>query len=136
MIKIKNKKQEDININSSNTSISVIILQQFLKQQGFAALPADFIEFLHDGNGIIRNGGVICGINTDKNNCDISNLNKSILHPLHKDMVFLGYDDFDYLAYNQKHKVYQIIDKDDFEVLEEYTDFASAAQYILKTDDD
>lgn len=133
---IKDKKQKDTKTKSTKTSISVIVLQQLLKQQGFADLPADFIEFLHNCNGIIRNGGVICGVHTNKNIYDISSLNKSILHPLHKDMIFLGYDDFDYLAYNQKHKVYQIIDKDDFEVLEEYNDFTSAAQYILKTNDD
>lgn len=136
MTKTRKEIQKDTKTNSTKTSTHVIVTQQFLKQHGFAGLPSEFVEFLHNSNGIISDGGVICGIHSNKNNTDISTLNILIFHPLHKDMVFLGYDDFDYLAYNQKHKVYQIIDKDDLEVLEEYTDFTSAARHILKTNDD
>ena len=135
-MKIIDNLQKVAKPNSTITSISVIALQQFLRQNHFGALPAEFIEFLHFYNGIGHNGGAICGILDSKNINDISTINNTIIHPLHQDLVFLGYDDFDLLAYNQKHNVYQIIDKDDFEVLEEYTDFSSAAQYILKIEYD
>ena len=109
-------------------------MQQFLKQHNYALLPPEFIEFLHHFNGISYNGSTIYGILTSQNLQDISKTNTSIIHPLHKDLVFLGHDDLDYLAYNERHQVYQIIDKADFEVLEEYKDLSSALQHILKID--
>lgn len=134
MFNIIDKLQSIINKNSSLTQIDFILTQQILKQHNIAPLPQDFITFLKSYNGFENNGGTICGIYKNKNIDDISILNTSILHPLHKDLVFLGYDDFDYLAYNQRHQVYQIIDKDDLEVLEEYTDLSLAIQHILKID--
>lgn len=122
--------------NSSLSSILISNLQQHLKQNKMALLPTEFVSFLHLYNGINFNGGVICGIYDYGNLQDISTLNHFVKHPLHKDLSFLGYDDFDYLAYNQKYNVYQIIDKSDLEVLEEYSDFSSAVQHILKINDE
>ena len=134
MNNIINKLQSIIKSNSSITSTNVIFMQQFLKQHNYALLPPEFIEFLHHFNGISYNGSTIYGILTSQNLQDISKTNTSIIHPLHKDLVFLGHDDLDYLAYNERHQVYQIIDKADFEVLEEYKDLSSALQHILKID--
>ena len=120
--------------NSKLSNTSIINLQQQLKHQNFAPLPLEFTKFLHIYNGLNYNDGVICGIYEENNHQDISSINKSISHPLHKDLIFLGYDNFDYLAYNQKHQIYQIIDKSDLEVLEEYSDLSNAIQHILKID--
>lgn len=120
--------------NSKLSNTSIINLQQQLKHQNFATLPLEFTKFLHIYNGLNYNDGVICGIYEENNYQDISSLNKSISHPLHKDLIFLGYNSFDYLAYNQKHQIYQIIDKYDLEVLEEYSDLSNAMQHILKID--
>ncbi len=134
MTNIIHKLQNIIKTTSTITSTNIIFMQQFLKQHNYALLPDEFVEFLHYFNGISYNGSVIYGIYTNENLQDISNTNTSIIHPLHKDLVFLGHNDFDYLAYNQKHQIYQIIDKADFEVLEEYQDLSPALQHILKID--
>ena len=47
-------------------------------------------------------------------------------------MIILGVNEMDYLGYNHKWQVYQIIDKDDFEVLEEYHELTAALNDILK----
>ena len=133
---IINKIQKIKKPNSTVSSNSIINLQQQLTGNKKGSLPEEFVNFLHIYNGINYNGGVICGIYSYGNLQDISTINETIKHPLHKDLSFLGYDDFDYLAYNQKYKVYQIIDKSDLEVLEEYSDFSSAAQHILKINDE
>jgi len=133
---IINKIQSIKKPNSTISSSSIINLQQQLAINKKGSLPEDFVKFLYFYNGINYNGGVICGIYNHGNLQDILTINEQIKHPLHKDLSFIGYDDFDYLAYNQKHKVYQIIDKSDLEVLEEYSDFSSAAQHILKINDE
>ena len=120
--------------NSKLSNTSIINLQQQLKHQNFGLLPLEFAKLLYIYNGLSYNDGVICGIFEENNFQDISSLNKAISHPLHKDLIFLGYDSFDYLAYNQKHQIYQIIDKSDLEVLEEYSDLSNAIQHILKID--
>ena len=121
---------------SNLSSEDIIYFQQTLAHNKFAILPADFINFLYKYNTINYNGKIICGILHQDNYADILTLNKKVNHPLHKDLVFLGYDDLDYFAYNQKHKCYQIIDKLDFEVLEEYPDFSNTLQHILKIEDE
>lgn len=133
---ILNKIQTITESTSSVSSTIIISLQQYLIKHNIAKLPQDFITFLHSYNGINYNGGIICGIYTYGNSQDISTLNHSINHPLHNDLLFFGYDEFDYLAYNQKYNVYQIIDKSDLEVLEEYSDFSNAVQHILKINDE
>jgi len=128
--------QMKVEINSDLTSEDIIHFQQMLAYHKFALLPMDFINFLYKYNGLNHQGNIVCGIFYQDVYADLLSLNERVKHPLHKDMVFLGYDTFDYLAYNQKYKCYQIIDKTDFEVIEEYQDFASALQYILKIEDE
>lgn len=128
--------QKIIEPNSYLTSTDIMTTQQILKQKKYASLPADVTEFLHTYNGISYNGGTVCGIYPHENYQNLLTLNQNTKHPLHKDLIFIGYDDFDYLAYNQKHHIYQIIDKADLEVLEEYQDFSDALQYILKIENE
>ena len=135
-MKITYRNQADIDINSPITLTDTLQLQQILHQHHYALLPQEFINFLYLHNGMNNNGNIICGIKYHHQNDDILTINQQIKHPLHKDLIFLGFDEFDYLAYNQKHQIYQIIDKSDFEVIEEYQDFASALQYILKIEDE
>ena len=130
------KNQIDIKTNSTITLTDILQFQQILHQSRYACLPQEFINFLYAHNGINNNRNIICGIKHHPQSDDILTLNQQIKHPLHKDLIFLGFDEFDYLAYNQKHQIYQIIDKADLEVIEEYQDFASALQYILKIEDE
>ncbi|MBR1604941.1 MAG: YrhA family protein [Alphaproteobacteria bacterium] len=118
------------------TSSDFITLQQTLKQKKYALLPSDFIDFLHLYNGLSYNGLTICGIYPQDTYQNILTLNQKNKHPLHKDIVFLGYNETDFLIYNQKHNVYQMIDKADLQVLEEYTTFSNTLEYILKIEDE
>ena len=63
---------------------------------------------------------------------DLLRLNLRVRHPLCRDLIILGVNEMDYLGYNHKWQVYQIIDKDDFEVLEEYHELTAALNDILK----
>lgn len=106
---------------------------QLLAQHSIATIPEAYVNFLHFCNGLNHEDAWLCGIDVQhqKTN-DIYQFNLQIAHPLSQDIIFLGFDEFDLLGYNQKWKTYQIIDKDDFEVLEEYQDLEPALNYILK----
>ena len=107
--------------------------KQALKQHHIADIPQDYLNFLRSYNGLHYQDAWLCGIFA-KHDCinDILDLNIRISHPLAQDTILLGFDEFDFLGYSQKWNIYQIIDKDDFEVLEEYQDLEQALNYILK----
>ncbi len=107
--------------------------RQFLHQQQIALPPDTFIELLKHFNGLILEDAAIFGILPEPGRfTELGAENIRIAHPLRSDLIILGADGFDLLAYNAKYEVYQIIDEQDFEVLEEYEEFIPALNHILK----
>lgn len=107
--------------------------RQILHQQQIALPPQAFIELLKNFNGLLLEDAVIFGILPEPGSfAELVAGNLRIAHPLRSDLIFLGGDGFDLLAWHQKYEVYQIIDKQDFEVLEEYEEFIPALNHILK----
>ncbi len=108
----------------------IIITQKELKQKKGVVLPEEVINFLHHFNGFSYDGGQIYGIyNPDvlTNNIITENQKNNI-----KNCIVLGHNEFDYLVYNNILNNYQILDKEDFEILEEYLDFDDGFSYIIK----
>ena len=106
---------------------------QILAQRHIAPIPSEYLNFLHFCNGLNYQDAWLLGIFAEHTQInDICRFNLQIAHPLTQDFIILGFDEFDLLGYNHKYRVYQIIDKDDFEVLEEYEDLETALNYILK----
>lgn len=111
----------------------IIKCQKSLIKHEIAPLPEAYVEFLHHCNGLRYNGACLSSIYPEQTLfIDILSLNLLLHHPLHRDLIILGFNEFDYLAYNLKWQVYQIIDKDDLEVLEEYTELELALNHFLK----
>ncbi len=111
----------------------IILCQKELTQNGNAMLPNAFLDILHSFNAVSYDGARIFGINPEsKVFMDIVLANQ--MSPLagKQNMVLLGCDEFDYLAYNAQTQTYQIIDKEDLEVLEEYSEIEPAIKHILK----
>ncbi len=114
----------------------VIAVQQDLKFNGLPALPEDFVRFLHHVNTLNYDGLFIFGINPRSYFLDILSENLRLNLPQKENILILGYDEFEYLAYCAPHACYQIIDKDTLEVVETYADLTAAMKYLLKADDD
>lgn len=107
--------------------------QRTLVDNKIIPIPNSFINFLEEFNGINYNGGEIFGIKPPGNlSGDIVDVNLEQERLPKSNYLILGVDDFDYLIYNQKKTLYQIVDKTDLEVLEEYSDVERAISYILK----
>jgi len=119
--------------NTPPQQSEIIECQKELRLNRIAPIPEDYLVFLHHTNGLSCNDAWLAGIYPhDTQVPDICRLNRQVHHPLSRDLIILGADDFDYLGFNHKWQVYQIIDKDDLEVLEEYQNLEQALNYILK----
>lgn len=119
--------------DSSLTPAQIIRCQKQLKQNNIAPVPDEYLQLLRFSNGLHGNGSLLAGIYPENPELpDLLRLNLRVRHPLCRDLIILGVNEMDYLGYNHKWQVYQIIDKDDFEVLEEYHELTAALNDILK----
>ena len=119
--------------DSSLAPAQIIRCQKQLKQNNIAPVPDEYLQLLRFSNGLRGNGSLLAGIYPENPELpDLLRLNLRVRHPLCRDLIILGVNEMDYLGYNHKWQVYQIIDKDDFEVLEEYHELTAALNDILK----
>ena len=119
--------------DSSLTPAQIIRCQKQLKQNNIAPVPDEYLQLLRFSNGLRGNGSLLAGIYPENPEFpDLLRLNLRVRHPLCRELIILGVNEMDYLGYNHKWQVYQIIDKDDFEVLEEYHELTAALNDILK----
>ncbi|MBO5442153.1 MAG: hypothetical protein J6A33_00010 [Alphaproteobacteria bacterium] len=130
-------KQQLIKLGSPVKAKDIILCQKQLLSNRFPTIPDSFLKILHTFNAVSFNGSHIFGISPENQYLtDIFKAN--ISHNRNPNILLLGCDEFDYLGYNQLSKSYQIIDKEDAEVLEEYPEreLELALTYILKIIDE
>lgn len=114
-------------------SRKIILCQKELMKNQIAPIPNPFLELLHTYNAISYDGAEIFGISpNEKFFLDILKANQMSPFTDKTKFVVLGCDEFDYMVYNTTNSTYQIIDKEDLEVLEEYTEIEQALYHILK----
>lgn len=100
--------------DSSLTPAQIIRCQKQLKQNNIAPVPDEYLQLLRFSNGLRGNGSLLAGIYPENPEFpDLLRLNLRVRHPLCRDLIILGVNEMDYLGYNHKWQVYQIIDKDD-----------------------
>lgn len=98
-------------------SESLIVAQKLLVNMHLDFLPHSYVEFLKNFNGIKANGAYLFGATVD-DDLDIIDKNEQMRRP--KNCILLGYNEFDILVYNFKKHLYQIIDREDFTIIDEY----------------
>lgn len=96
---------------------ALITAQKILFNMGLVGIPQTYADFLRQYNGIKANGAYLFGATVD-NDLDIVDLNEQMAKP--DDSLLLGYNDFDLLVFNFANKQYQIVDREDMEVLDSY----------------
>jgi len=103
-----------------------------MKMNHLSFYPNEFLNFLKEVNGVRYDGASIFGIsNVDIDIIeDIVDRNVELSH-LQDTGCFLGENEFDYLFYNKELKEYQIVDKMDMEVLENYSELDDAIAHVL-----
>lgn len=96
---------------------ALIVAQKLLVNSGLSFIPDSYIDFLKHYNGIKANGAYLFGATVD-NDLDIVDKNEQMIKP--DGSLLLGYNDFDLFVYNYQNRCYQIIDRDDLNVLDSY----------------
>ncbi len=130
-------KQQLIELGSPVKAKDIILCQKQLLSNRFPTIPDSFLEILHTFNAASCNGSHVYGI-SPKNQYLSDIFRENMSHNRNPNILLLGCNEFDYLGYNQLSKSYQIIDKEDAEVLEEYPEkeLNLALTYILKIIDE
>lgn len=100
-------------------SEALIVAQKVLVNEGMDFIPHSYSSFLKVYNGIKRDGAYLFGATID-DDLDIIDKNKEMIKP--KDSLLLGYNEFDLLVFNYKIKKYQIVDREDFDIIDEYNE--------------
>ena len=96
---------------------ALITAQKILFNMGLPNIPQTETDFLKQYNGLKANGAYLFGATVD-NDLDIVDLNEQMPKP--DGTLLLGYNDFDLLVFNFANKQYQIVDREDMEVLDSY----------------
>ena len=111
----------------------LIYAQKTLLKFGFAEIPEEVCNFLHQINGFAYEGCHIFGIIPEPLNfMDIINVNILNKEKLRQNQLILADNEFDFLIFNSKNKSYQIVDKQDLAVLEEYNNLEQGLNSIIK----
>lgn len=111
----------------------LIYANKALERFHYCGLPQAYAEFLKECNGFQGEGCCLYGIYPEQGNFnDIVNANRGSGDFSNKTRIILGENEFDYLIYDKAKEEYQIVDKNDKEVLEEYNDLEEAIIHILK----
>lgn len=100
-------------------SESLIVAQKLLVSMHLDFLPHSYVEFMKQFNGVKVDGAYLFGATID-DDLDIIDKNEQMRRP--KNCILLGCNDFDLLVYNFKKHQYQVIDREDFTVIDEYSE--------------
>jgi hypothetical protein len=100
-------------------SEALIVAQKILVNNGMDFIPHSYSSFLKVYNGIKRDGAYLFGATID-DDLDIVDKNKDMMKP--ENSLLLGYNEFDLLIFNYATKKYQIVDREDFDVIDEYNE--------------
>ncbi|MBQ9035581.1 MAG: YrhA family protein [Alphaproteobacteria bacterium] len=100
-------------------SEALIVAQKVLHNMGLDFIPPTYVAFLKHHNGIKANGCYLFGATVD-DELDIIDQNEQLPRP--EKTILLGCNEFDLFGYNYEKKIYQIIDREDFEILESYAE--------------
>ena len=112
------KKNRYSRINTPLDTKQAILLQKELNDNEFATIPDSFMQILHTSNGISCDSAVILGTYTNDPLKDI--VSQNIRFDTDKNTLLLGISEMDLLVYKPQEKIYQIVDRDDADVLDEY----------------
>ena len=100
-------------------SEALIVAQKILVNNGMDFIPHSYSSFLKVYNGFKRDGAYLFGASID-DDLDIVDKNKDMMKP--ENSLLLGYNEFDLLIFNYATKKYQIVDREDFDIIDEYNE--------------
>lgn len=125
-------ESEDLVCGDGIESRKLAIYNMELTKNGLPALPADFCGFLEECNGVLGDGISVFGANPEAPFADILSENIKLNLEEKADLLVLGFDDFDYLVFNARDNLFQLIEKIDMELMAEYPSCQGALEHIME----
>lgn len=120
------QENEEVEKNIRADMRELLVERTMLKNAGFPIWDEEFDELLKHFNGIYYDGAFVFGIKPEsKVYSDVLSENRILCAP--ENLLLLGYNEWDYLAFNNERKEYQLLDKDDLEPM-----FSGCLSYILR----
>ncbi len=121
------ENDEDAVLMHPVTSQSLASTQGSLIKNGGNKLPDDYIEFLHITNGLIFRRNFFYGTNAieEERLPDIVSANNDFSEEYEADeYLVIGNDRYSFFVYNLETKMYEVVEKEDLEMIEEFEDFS------------
>lgn len=129
--KLKNK--ENLQLGKGYIAENAADAVEYLDNHKMPALPEDYLELLQDVNGAYSFTAELYGLNPDEENyikdVVLSNVRQERADA---DSVFvLGANEFDFLVYDAKDKVYQMRDRQSDEIIYSFSNLDNAVTYLF-----
>lgn len=125
-------ESQDIFCGEGIENRKALIYKMEMRGRNMAVVSDEWVEFLKDCNGVRSENGRLFGANPVFPFEDIIKENEIMNMDCRSDIIILGYNEFDYLAYHQERKVYQFLDIFDFDVMGEEENWQKAICSLLK----
>lgn len=120
------RQNSDVESGKGADLRNVMIARTELKRENFPVWTSEFETLLQNFNGICHNGAFVFGLKPEKEFLsDVLEENLILCPP--ENMLFLGYNDWDYLVYDAAAAEYQLADKDDLHPV-----FRGSLPYLLR----
>ncbi len=131
------ESEDDVILMHPVTSQSLSATQGFLLKKKAARLPDDYIEFLHLSNGLIYRNIYFYGTSEveEERMPDMITANEDFISEYDsKHLVLVGNDRHNLFVYNSETKMYEIVEKEDLEVVEEFEDLEDMMSEFFDND--
>lgn len=99
----------------------ILLTQRELVREGYPFLPLSYLKFLQAANGVMGVDSALLGIPPTANG-ELDIVAYNVMFNQTNNMVIIGYDEFNFLVYNHAVQKYQLIDREDNLVIEEFTE--------------
>ncbi len=119
------------------TSQSLSATQGFFLKKELSGLPDDYIEFLHLTNGLVYGYISLYGTNAveEERMLDLVTANEKFLEEYDdKKLLLLGHNRSSLLVYNRETELYEIVDQEELEMVDEFEDFEEMLSEFFEGD--
>lgn len=128
---IENSDYIETGLPAKSTQIATYVLG--MEQEGFVALPDEYIEFVSSCNGLIADGIRVFGVDPAEDFIDdILTKNDDWGQAQGTTQLLIGEDEYNALIFDGAENIYFILDKDLNKIDKKFDELPQALAYLLK----
>ncbi len=131
------ENDEDVILMHPVNSQSLSAAQSFLMKSEMPKLPDDYVDFLHITNGLVYRGVIFYGTSAveEEKMPDMVSANQEFMENYEsRDLVVIGNDRHTLFVYNRETDMYEIVDKEDLDLIDEFEEFIDLISEFFEGD--